>query len=649
MKKLLSVLLVLAMLMAVVPLTVSADGYLYGTNLVTNGDMESTITTPLIANLNEENNGTSTLTQVSNEENVVSNRVIKVVSRWGELSSGLCYDITTLMKQKDGNGDYIIQHGNGCLYIAAKIKLENPNDIAYVRPLLYGTEGVGSLRLSDTWATQYEVTGSEWTEVGTKDDANYYRSFAIYEMTAARLDIVGQKTKLVFDITSDATMETMYDGAYYIDDVSLFWVDGVDHTTDVTRQPSMLENSDFEELSGGNPIDYSATNFESWTGDGTTTWYADSAVIQNAVINEQIPGSLPYEPEGVHSGNTGLKVTDRPGTYQGLALDLKLLLAGLDTQPGESWHMSCWMKMVAPQTTMDVKPIWAGSADGSAWLNGDSELTITVTDQWTQIGYNSIKEEYYAIRPEGVASSAFNPNSGGWSNIWLTTAGSEADYYIDDIKVWKSGSSSDVTTEINSLPLTAAIVPTDKEAIEKARLNYASLATADKENVTNLAVLLAAEAELAKFDTKMTFPGDLSIVNGFAVTQPGRTKTQVLADIAAANGTIDIQTANEGTVLPAEKTASGMKAVLKYKDIELHSIYFAVLGDLDGDGKCTTADMVILKKKIVISGFTLDAMQTVSADFDGDDGITADELVALKKYILGIEDSLYIPQGAVPE
>ena len=646
MKKTLAILLATVLLVTGLPLAASAS-YQYGTNLIVNGDMEGSISAPLVANETDPPNVQSaTLTQVAKEPLMEANRVLLAANRNSvDNNSGANYDLTSILKTKDENGDYKYANTKGRLYVSAKIRLKNSGETAYVKPkLYYWKTGGGSQMLLGEPTKEYAVTSEGWTDVGLRNTANYY-NFDGELLVDTLLDNPSTIIKLMFSVTSTSQGSTAYLGDYYIDDVSFFFVAGATGATLVTRQPSLLENSSFEELSNGQPIDYSATNEDSW--NGTATWFGNLSTISVQTLMETVAGGAPVEPAGVHSGSFGLKVTNRPWTQQGLALNMKPLLSGLATQQGEAWHMSFYIKMVTPGATMTISPIWGGSG-ANAYLNGDAGIDILVTDEWTLIGYNSTTSSYYAFRREGETPEAFNPDGGGWSSIRFKTS-TTADYYIDDVKVWKSGPSGAgaVETEIAELPSVANIMPSDRAAIEAARINYDSLSSGDKALVTNYALLLAAEAELAKFDTRMTLSGGLVMRSGFAVAQPGQTTAAVLGKLTAANGSIGIL---DGS-LPAEtaaNTATGMQAVLAYKGVPLQSVYFAVLGDLDGDGLCSVNDMVTIKKVIVDSGYSMTAIQSVCADFDGVAGTNASELTAVKRYMLGLEDSLYIPTNEEP-
>ena len=651
MKKALSVLLVLAMLAAIVPQTVSAT-YQYGTNIVPNGDMESTISAPLEANESDEGQS-ATLTQIAKEPLMQANNVMKITGRAGGTKTcGLMYDVTSILRDKDALNQYKYLAANGSFYMTAKIKLVNPSDTAYVRPGIFTTGTANASNFISDGTLYCAVNGTSWTECGIRPDGTNYWWIGDLrgKQTATEFDLANFKAKIMFSVSEGSTSgSAAYLGDYYVDDVSLFFIAG--NTTWSQASPrgtNLLDNGSFETMVSGSPIDYNSLS--SWTGAENSWMKETPATIAVEKIMEPIGGGAPVEPAGVHSGDFGLKVTNRPGAQQGLAASLKSLVGSLATQPGETWHMSCWMKTTVTGTTLSIIPIWGGATGGNAYLNGDGGMAITVTDQWTQIGINSSTGEYYSFRQEGLTTDDFNPNSGGWSSIRFNTVGSTADYYIDDVKVWKTGVSTaaDIETEIENLPAVINIMPSDRAAIETARTNYDSLPAGEKLVVTNLAVLEAAEAELAKFSTKMTFPGEINIVGGFAVTQPGRTKADVLADILAAHGSFDIKSASDQAVSGTALTGSGMKVVLTYKTVELQSIQFAVLGDMDGDGKCGLTDIVTIQKNI-LTGLALNQMQLVSADFDGTGTINANAIIAMKKYLLGLEDSLYIPQGENPE
>ncbi|MBE6562899.1 MAG: hypothetical protein E7660_04105 [Ruminococcaceae bacterium] len=69
----------------------------------------------------------------------------------------------------------------------------------------------------------------------------------------------------------------------------------------------------------------------------------------------------------------------------------------------------------------------------------------------------------------------------------------------------------------------------------------------------------------------------------------------------------------------------------------------ALIGDIDGDGKITTKDVLALRKKL--GGIlTLTEDEEAAADCDGDGKITMKDVLALRKYLGGIITELPIPQ-----
>ena len=99
------------------------------------------------------------------------------------------------------------------------------------------------------------------------------------------------------------------------------------------------------------------------------------------------------------------------------------------------------------------------------------------------------------------------------------------------------------------------------------------------------------------------------------------------------NADVQIQDA-DGDVITSGVFASGYQLVLMYNDIELerHTIY--VLGDTDGDGQNTTADLNDLVRFI---GGTYLPAYSGAADFDGNGSIDYSDLAKLINIIAGIE------------
>ena len=530
----LSLMVILSLLMACLGLGASAvdyDNISSMENLLEDGGFESGLGS-VVANEDDGTGLSATLTQVSNQAPAtLSNRVIEVVSRTGDVNSGLCYDVTSILKEKDGGGSYKIQQANGCLYVAAKIKLKNPADTVYVRPVIFGWApggmGIGSLYVSDDSSIKYTVTGSDWSEIGTKTGA-FYRNFAIYEMTPAKLDTAGQKIKLMFTVAADAGMSTPYTGGYYIDDVSLFFVEGVSHLDNVTREPSLLQNSDFETLSAGNPIDYSATTEDSWTGNGTTTWFASEAVIANKTLTEADPSAPVQDAAGVRSGQMGLLVTNRPGPQQGVSVNMKPIVTALGAlKADEKYHLSVFMKAKTPGTTIQVTPIWGAGGSGNAYLNGNDSLTFAVTDQWTEVGFNITEDEYYAFHRTGETPSQFNPEDSPWTSIRFKTDGTQ-DYYVDDFKVMKylpptqeELNAQEAQKFMDKVESLFPITLDKKEAVQEALAKYRSLSN-DIKALCNTTRLTQAEADLQKLINAAYLPykepgykrGDNLLFNG---------------------------------------------------------------------------------------------------------------------------------------
>ena len=487
----------------------------------------------------------------------------------------------------------------------------------------------------------YEAGSSDWTEIGVRDHATIkYYNFSNTGIDADWLNDSANKIKLQFALYTDSTCKTAYTGDFYLDDVHFFFMEGADQNTPTDRRESLLDNYDFENTNGGSAIDYSGTKAANWGKEGTT-WFAENATISVHEMKGEIQSEEPVDPEGVHSGTYGVKVTNRPGSQLGIGIELTKILDELGaTQTGEVYHISAWMKTTSPDTEMDVVPIWGNASPvGNAYLEGDSALSFHVTNEWTEIGFDVDADQYYAFNRQGSTSTPdkYDPDSATWSSLRFNTIGSTADYYIDDIRIWKSKYSVDeVIEKIDAMPSVEDILPANRTEIEHVRNLFNMFSDTDKTFVTNSAKLDNAEAELKKFKTTMAFTCGTVSDTGVLYVQPGKSYREIYQGIKADNGDIAVYT-SEGKEVMKGYVSTGMCVKLAYKNIVLQSVNVVAYGDADGDGKCDIVDLVITKKYIAqqkelteLQAQALDVLQ----DSAESQGVTDADAVQIRKYLV---------------
>lgn len=115
--------------------------------------------------------------------------------------------------------------------------------------------------------------------------------------------------------------------------------------------------------------------------------------------------------------------------------------------------------------------------------------------------------------------------------------------------------------------------------------------------------------------------------------QPGSSAQSVLEAVSAKEGTLKILNAdgteNTGTV------ATGNRLSLEVDGKTVSQYEIVIYGDINGDGKISNADQVLMQKQIlgieVLGGSALEA-----ANVSRDGGVTNKDLVILQKHILNI-------------
>lgn len=82
-------------------------------------------------------------------------------------------------------------------------------------------------------------------------------------------------------------------------------------------------------------------------------------------------------------------------------------------------------------------------------------------------------------------------------------------------------------------------------------------------------------------------------------------------------------------------TAENIQATLDSADILFAMDDYGLLGDVNGDGRITTVDVVQIAKYL-IGDFAFTEQQRIAADVTGDEKITAADVVRAAQYIVGL-------------
>lgn len=643
MKKVVSMLIVLVVICTALPgfAIPSSASYTDGENIVPGGDFESGLSAEFIANTDAGQK--STLTRVAKEAQTKTNKVLFVSNRTASAATnGVAYDLSQLFREKDEDGNYKYLGNNGMFYISAKVRLANEGDKAYVRSTIFKWSPSATIYWGAGSKHSYAVGSEDWTEIGVRNSTTIkYYNFSNTSITKDWLDVSTNKVKLQFALFEDSEFLKPYAGDFYLDDVHFFFEEGADQNTPVDCYESLLNNYDFEDTTvDGSAIDYSGTKLSDW-GKTDVTWFAENATISVSEITEEIQSEEPVDSEGVRSGSYGIKVTDRPGSQLGIGIELTNILDTLGpTQAGEVYHISAWMKTTSPGIEMDVVPIWGNASPvGNAYLEGDSALSFHVTNEWTQIGFDVSANQYYAFNRQGSSDTPdkYDPDSAKWSSLRFNTIGSTADYYIDDIRIWKSKYSVDeMISKINAMPSVEAILPANRTAIEHVRNLYNMISEEDKASVTNSEKIVLAEEELNKFKTTMTFNCG-TVSDSVLCIQPGKSYSEIHGGITADNGDIAVYTSSNGQVITEGSISTGMCVKLAYKNVLLQSVDVVAYGDANSDGECDIVDLVIAKKYIAGQKELTD-LQAQALDVAQDDAesqeVTDADAEQIRKYLV---------------
>lgn len=619
----------------------SSAAYIYGENIIPEGDFERGLSSEFVANNDAGNK--AVLTRVVKENPTKTNRVLLISNRnTNAATNGVAYDLNQLFREKDENGDYKYISDNGLFYISAKVRLKNEGDKAFVRSSIYKWSSTPSGRGTIWWgsgsALNYEVAGSNWTEIGVRNHNTIkYNNFSKTNIDESWLNTDGNKIKLQIGLFQDSTCKTPYSGDFYLDEVYLFFIKDANQNTPTDKRDSLLENYDFEKIENGDAIDYSATRSSDWGKEGTT-WFAENATISVVEMIEVINSEDTVDPEGVHTGAYGMKVSNRPNTQLGIGIELTKKMKELGpTQDGEVYHISAWMKTTSPDAEMYVVPIWGNKAPvGNAYLEGDSKLSFRVTNEWTEIGFDVGANQYYIFNRQGSTSKPdeYNPSSADWSSLRFNTINSTDDYYIDDIRIWKEKYSvDDMNKKIDAMLSAEEIFPENRTGIEHIRNLFNMFE--DKENI-NSDKLIAAETELEKFKTQMEFTCGCMSESGFLYLQPNKSYSEVRSGIKAANGDVTVHT-SQGEELREGYISTGMSVKLTYKSIILQSVAVVAYGDGNSDGVCDIRDLVTAKKYMADQKDLTDMqVQALKVFKDGSAEVTTADMIQIKKYLLGV-------------
>lgn len=614
-----------------------------GESILVESGFEDGIPDCFVANADSGNK--ATLTRVVKEAQTTTNHALLVSNRTGTTATnGVSYDLGEIVRQKDGSGNYKYLSTNGFFYLSAKVRLKNASDTAYVRSSIYRWKPSGNtseLTNGTTWwgagsTHSYAVSALSWTEIGVRahTSAKYY-NFSAIAFDNTWLDATDTKIKLQFALFTDSACTTAYMGDYYLDDVSLFFVNGTNTNQAVELGTSLLTNSDFEDSTA----DYSSTGAASWGAEGTT-WFQENGSLSIAEFVEDHTTET-IDANGVHEGSYGLKVTERPGAQLGVSVDLTTILDEMgNTNEKQVYHISAYMKTVNEGDEMDVVPIWGNhSSVGNAYLEGDSALKFHVTNEWTEVGFDLDAGQYYIFNIQGSSNppDEYNPNSASWSALRFNTVGTTVDYYIDDIKIWKTTySTDDLVAKIEAMPSVEEILPSHRTKIQHIRNLYNMFDTTEQSEVTNAQKISDAESELAKFDTTMEFTCG-TLTDSVLSLQPGKTYDDLMEGINATCGDVKVSSPQEEPVTEGAIT-TGMNIQLIYKDVVLQDVDVVVYGDGNSDGRCDVVDLIISKKKVL--GFKeLTPLQIAALKVDATnqtDSLTDGDTTQVRKYLVGL-------------
>jgi carbohydrate binding domain len=371
--------------------------------------------------------------------------------------------IVDIMKENGANGRY---------YFAAKFKLDNPEDTAYVVPHIWTDKGLQLSGLAD--GPRYEVKGSDgWVEVGQKNGVYYPLATLAGTFND---DTLKAMTRAVFNARLYANKadndRVPYDGAYSMDDVVVWFVPEATNTTRPAEiGETILKDADFEAHIGD------PTYYQNKTDETTAdSWFFEKAagkIVCTPTIEKE--GNA-VGTEFVHSGKGSLHVTNRGESNQGIQVEMKDIAAQVGPlSAGEYYSMSVWMRAEDGEE-FTVTPIFGSNDAGTGMVLGGEPITIT--DKWTQVGIKT-DGTYSAFTVEG-GTTIFDPSQASvWTSLWLRTSDTKS-YYIDDFKVFGPQKPGDAVegfvNGVNALPAPADITRANGAAIETLEKAYEELA-----------------------------------------------------------------------------------------------------------------------------------------------------------------------------
>lgn len=115
--------------------------------------------------------------------------------------------------------------------------------------------------------------------------------------------------------------------------------------------------------------------------------------------------------------------------------------------------------------------------------------------------------------------------------------------------------------------------------------------------------------------------------------QPGATASDILAGVSAQNCTVKVLNAGGGENTGAVGT--GCKLAVYVGDRMVQQYDLVIYGDINGDGKVSNVDQVLMQKQILgITGQSGCYLEAANTSRDG--GVSNKDLVILQKHILGI-------------
>ena len=172
--------------------------------------------------------------------------------------------------------------------------------------------------------------------------------------------------------------------------------------------------------------------------------------------------------EASHSGKKSLKVSDRKEGegmgyntfgFDGLGdfIAQNFVADSANLKKTDTYFFTAWIKNVDPQTTQTFLFTLLYGGSGEVWIPGGDYYTVTGSE-WTQVGVTMQNgKAYYNAFVEDAAGSGIYPmrNSTTGSVFKGVTrdsagVGTNGDFYIDDIVIWKVDDESKL---LNAIPI----------------------------------------------------------------------------------------------------------------------------------------------------------------------------------------------------